>query len=151
MDRATLVPARPTHIGPIATRMREIDRRECEAFGRSPKEALRYSLRVSVEAWTAIDLDGRPLAMMGVSSLGLMSSKGSPWFLGTERVFDHAISLLELGPGVIQSWLNIFGELENIVSVENVKAIRLLKRWGAQVGGDVVRYGALDFTPFRFE
>lgn len=127
-----------------------MDRRECEAFGRSPKEALRYSLRVSVEAWTAVDPDGKPLAMMGVSSLGLMSSKGSPWFLGTERVFDYAISLLELGPGVIASWLNLFDTMENLVSVENVKAIRLLRRWGATIGSDPSDHGGVSFVSFIF-
>lgn len=150
MDRATLVPARPTHVGPIATRMREIDQRECAAFGRSPKDALRHSLRTSIEALTALDHEGRPIAMMGVTSLGLTSSRGSIWFLGTDRVFDYALSLLELGPGVIASWLNLFETLENAVSAENAKAIRLLRRWGATFDTATVRIAEQEFVSFRF-
>lgn len=155
MRRAALVPARPTHIGPIASHMREADRRECEALGASPKQALRQSLRRSVEALTALDPDdGRPLAMMGVTTIGLVSGRGSVWFLGREEVYDYGRDLVARGPKIIAAWLELFESLENIVSADNVKAIRLLRRWGATFGSDPserqVHHG-VEFVSFRFD
>jgi hypothetical protein len=40
--------------------------------------------------------------------------------------------------------------MENIVALENVKAIALLKRWGAEVGGEPVRHRGVEFVPFVF-
>jgi hypothetical protein len=146
-----LVPAKLTHIGPVATKMRAADQEECRAFGREPKDALRYSVRTSLEALTAIDGDGRPLAIMGVATAGLMSGKGVPWLLGTDEVFRHGRALLELGPRVIDAWLGVFDVLENEVSLENDRAIRLLRRWGAIVeGGPVVLRRGVQFVSFRF-
>ena len=48
------VAASPAHIGTIANRMRDIDAKECAIMGRTPKQALRLSLKASVAAWTAV-------------------------------------------------------------------------------------------------
>lgn len=131
--------------------MREIDQLECRAFDKEPKDALRYSLRTSLEALTAIDEDGKILAMLGVSTAGLMSGRGVPWLLGTDELFKHGRALLELGPRVIGAWLGVFEVLENEVSLENDRAIRLLRRWGAKVaGGPVVLRRGVQFVSFRF-
>jgi hypothetical protein len=130
--------------------MRDIDRRECLAMGKSPKEALRMSLRDSLHALTAIDPGGKPLAMLGVYAVGMLSGTGSPWLLGRDEVFNYGRDLLILGPRLFSWWHETFDVLENLVSVENVKAIRLLNKWGAQVGGPVHTYGGVDFTRFRF-
>jgi len=152
MIRSTLIPASPAHIGRIATRMREIDRIECAAFGRSPKEGLRYSLRTSIDAMTSVAPDGTPLAMFGVSAVNLLSGIGSPWFLGREEVFCYPRDLLVYGRLVIERWLEIFDRLENVISVDNDRAIRLLKKWGASVGyGPTVTHGGVAFIRFRIE
>lgn len=151
MTGSTLVPAKLTHVGPIASRMRAIDAAECAAFGRSPKEGLRYSLRTAWHALTALAHDGTPVAMMGVGAVNLLNGIGSPWFLGRDEVFDYPRDLLLDGRRVIQGWLESFERLENMVSVDNDRAIRLLRRWGAIVeDGPTVRHGSLDFVRFRF-
>jgi len=143
-----LIPARLTHVGPLASRMREIDREECRAMGRSPKEGLRIGLRTSLSAFTALQ-GTKPLAMMGVVSTGLVSRRGLVWFLGTDEVYRHGRALLELGPKVIGYWLETFETLENVVSVKNERAIRLLIRWRAHVGGEVQEHRGVSFVPFR--
>jgi len=151
MTHSTLVPASFMHIGPIATRMRDIDRIECRAFGRSPKEGLRYSLRTSVDAMTSIAPDGTPIAMLGVSAVNLLQGVGSPWFLGRDEVFNYPRDLLIYGRLVIERWLEMFDRLENVISVDNDRAIRLLKKWGASVGdGPTVTHNNTEFTTFRF-
>lgn len=124
-----------------------MDRRECEALGRSPKDALRNGLALSQECWTALR-DGVPHAMMGVVSDGLLAGSGRVWFLGTDEVYRHGRDLLTYGPLFIEHWLEMFKRLHNIVIVENKDAILLLNRWGFDVGGDVEIYGGERFVPF---
>lgn len=137
----TFTPARLTHVGPIANGMRAMDRRECLALGRSPKDALRWGLRCSQDAWTALE-DGRPAAMMGVASDGLLAGSGRVWFLGTDEVFKHPRDLLTYGPLFLERWMLLFDRLHNIVMVENERAIKLLMIWGFNVDPETVKlYG----------
>ena len=109
------------------------------------------SLRTSFHALTALDPnDGRPLAMMGVCATGMLTGKGAPWFLGRDEVFEYARDLMTRGPKIIAWWHEAFPEMENIVSVENVKAVALLRKWGATIGGETVTHRGIEFVPFRF-
>lgn len=143
-----LVPARLAHVGPIATRMRSDDVAECRALGRKPKEALRLGLRFSL-APVAVLIDRRPEAMLGVYPQSLIGSVGVPWMLGTEVLYDNARGFIELGPLVIGQMLADFALLENVVSVENVRAIRFLRWVGFSVTGPVQMHGGVPFVPFR--
>lgn len=149
--RCSVVPARLTHVGWLANNMRDEDRRECEALGRTPKDALRTGLKCSLEAFTALGESGKPVAMFGVVPVSLMSRLGRVWFLGSDDVFRYSRQLLEQGPGIIASWLETFALLENIVAADNVKAIRLLKHWGFTVGGKPESHRGVEFLPFVIE
>jgi hypothetical protein len=129
--------------------MREADGRECEAFGRSPKQALRISLRTSLEAFTALDGDNRPIAMFGLSVTDALSGKATPWFLATDVALDvYARDLLTRGKRIIGAWLDAFPYLENYVAADNVKAIRLLRHWGAEIGTEERMIGGVLFVRF---
>ena len=128
--------------------MRAIDAAEAMAFGFAPKQALRHSLMVSAQAMTAT-VDGRPEAMFGVVEASAIEGIGRPWFLGTDRVAACASALLTMGPPLIASMRTRFRRLENLVAVENVRAIRVLKRWGFEVGGDEIMVGGTRFHYFR--
>lgn len=88
--------------------------------------------------------------MFGVCPLDLMAGRGSPWLLASDAMLDHATDLMRLGPKVIRWWQETFTTMENLVSLENVKAIALLRYWGAQIGEDVKEYGGLAFVRFAF-
>ncbi|MGL5735543.1 MAG: hypothetical protein ACRCYS_11810 [Beijerinckiaceae bacterium] len=128
--------------------MRDEDARECRAFGHSPKEALRLGLRSSTFALTAL-VDGSPHAMMGVAPFSVMENIGRPWMLGTDEVMRHSRELLTMGPMMIGELHRSFARLENLVSTKNSKAIRLLRRWGFDIGQDVQTIGGVDFVEFR--
>ncbi len=130
--------------------MRAIDRLECAALGRTPREALRLGLRTSYHCWTAL-VDDRPQAMMGAVYTSLLTGTGTVWMLGTDSVYTAGRALLKLGPIILAAMMQDFRLLENIVSTRNDKAIRLLRRWGAHVGGEVETYRGVDFIPFRME
>lgn len=131
--------------------MREIDRIEAGALGRSPKDALRSGLRCSYEAFTALDDNDRPQAMMGVVPLSMIEGRAAVWFLGTDAVFGHARDLISYGPFFVGHWLKTFRRLENIVAAENRNAIGLLRRWGFELGDEPRMHGGVPFLPFHIE
>jgi len=143
-----LVEAEPAHISYLAANMRAADVIECEAVGRSPVEALANGLVSSLWALTAI-VDDEPHAMMGVSSRNMIEGIGVPWMLGTERVYDHARDLIRYAPVILGEMHRTFDVLENLVSVDNARAIRFLRHAGFEIYPDVSMVGATAFVRFR--
>ena len=147
-SKVTLVPAKSRHIGRIARRMRVADREECEALGRSPKQALRGALFTSSKAWTAL-VNGKPEAMFGVVVQSVLDNSAAPWFLGTEEVYRHGREMLMWGPGMISRLCDSRYRLSNLVSARNSRAIRLLKRWGFTVHEETVDVRGVPFLLFE--
>lgn len=142
-----LVQAHAGHVGTIAARMRDIDRQETEACGRTPKQALRMGLRGSTICLTA-KVNGRPEAMLGLVPLCLLGGRGVPWFLGTDEVYRHGREMIAWGPGIIRQFIDSTERLENVVMQCNTKAIRLLRAWGFTVGDEVKMIGGRSFLDF---
>lgn len=128
--------------------MREADRRECEALGRTPKEGLRLGLRMSLRPLTVM-IEGRPEAMLGAIPVSMVGGKGLAWMLATPEVYHHPRAWALLTPRVIEDMLGTFRSLENIVSIENRKAIRFLTHMGFTVGWEMREHGGVQFVPFR--
>lgn len=127
------VAASPAHVGTIATRMRDIDRRECDALGRTPKEALRLGLVASHFAWT-VKVDGRPEAMLGCVTTSLLGSEGSPWLLMTPDAAKQARTLLVEGRRYSVLFSEHYRVLKNFVHADNEIACRWLTRLGYTIG-----------------
>jgi hypothetical protein len=144
------IPASLAHARRIANRLGHHDRIECEAFGKSPVSALRYSIRSSYRAWTGT-LDGTPEAAWGVTSLSLIEGLGSPWMLGTDRARDFPRAFVMAGKLTIPIMLNSFRRLENVVSAANEPAIKLLRLWGFSIGEKAEMHGGVEFLPFWIE
>lgn len=142
-----LVPASPAHVGRLAHRMRPIDVAEVRARGHSPKQSLRLALRASIWSVTAL-VDGAPHAMFGLSPVSVVADRGCPWFLGSDIVLSHGRDLLSIGPQVIERMHRSFARLENSVSIENDKAIRLLRRWGFTLADEEHEVGGMQFVRF---
>lgn len=146
-DDVSIVPAQRRHIGFLARHMRAIDQAECRAMGREPKAALRHGLIASHRCWTAL-VRGRPHAMFGVVVECALAGRGVPWFLGTDEVWRHGRALVHLGPVILAEMHDSSAVLANLVSADNVRAIRLLTRWGFTLDHDTVRVGDMAFRRF---
>lgn len=144
----SVVPAQLRHVNTIARRMRAIDALECEAGGRTPKQALRDGCLFSDKAWTAL-VDGRPEAMFGVLTISAVEGLGSPWMLGTDVVLRHARALLLHGPHYVDAMRDSIPRLRNLVSCDNGPAIRLLRKLGFTVGDVKVMRGNMPFYQFE--
>lgn len=147
MAEVRIVPARLRHVRRIANGMRGVDRRECAAFGLDPRAALRRGLAGSALCWTAL-VDGEAEAMFGLVVRSALCGEGTPWLLGTDRVLAEGRALLAIGPGVIAEMRALTPVLSNRVAVENMRAIRLLQRWGFVVEDDAMGVGGVMFLPF---
>lgn len=128
--------------------MRPEDVLECRALGYTPKQGLRIGLRGSTLALTA-KVDGKAEAMLGLSPTSLIEGVGRPWMLGSDAVYRHGRELLAHGPGIIATMRDSSPRLSNLVSSDNARAIRLLKRWGFAVGDEVQMIGGVPFLTFE--
>lgn len=127
-----VVPAKPSHIGPISNKMRAIDRYECAMWGHTPKAALRQGLMGAAMAWTVL-LDGRPVAMFGCSTVSMIDGKGRPWLLMTDEGAKQRRALVRLGRIYTEAIQRQYVQLHNWVAAENATTIRWLARLGYAV------------------
>lgn len=143
-----LVGAEAAHIPFLAHHMRAADVMECAAFGRTPAAALSSGLSSSLWALTAI-VDDAPHAMMGVVSRSMIEGIGVPWMLGTDQVYDHGRDMLRHAPAILAEMQATFGRLENLVSVENHRAVRFLRRVGFEICDAPINVRGTAFVHFR--
>ena len=127
--------------------MRDVDRVEAAAFGHSPKGALRAGI-IAGRAWTTM-VDGRPEAMFGLVVASAIDGLGRPWMLGTDAIYRHGRDLIGQGPVWLARFRDSMPRLSNLVSRENARAIRLLRRWDFDVGSEVVMIGGVAFVRFE--
>ena len=145
-----IVPASPAHVGRIACRMRADDVIECAAMGHTPKQALREGLIASTLCFTAL-VDGRPEAMVGLVVASALSGEGTPWMLGTDAIYDHPRAMLRWGPRFVAAMLASTPVLSNLVAVDNVRAIRFLRRLGFRLAEDRILFAGTEFVAFSQE
>lgn len=117
-------------------------------MGREPKQALRAAFMTSEKAWTAL-VDDVPHAMFGVVVENLIDRIGTPWFLGTDEVYRHARELLMWGPGILSRMGDSSHRLVNLVSADNHRAIRLLRKWGFSVSTEEQIVRGVAFRQFE--
>lgn len=143
-----VVPAKPAHIRSIAKRMRAADREEVfAASGKSPVQALVYSLRKSSVAYTAL-INGRPELMFGVGDLNILAGVGAPWLLGTDEVVRHHTAFLRGSRDWLDQLLRRYSILRNFVDDRNKVSIRWLQWLGFRLL-DPVDMGGHQFRLFE--
>jgi hypothetical protein len=125
-DSIEVVAALPEHIAPIAPRMRKADADEVfAASGRSPADALEFSIGKSVQAWTVL-IEGKPEAMFGVGDINILAAIGAPWALGTDVIDANYVGFLRRSIEWRGQLLRRYSTLRNFVDVRNVASIRWL-------------------------
>ena len=123
----SVVPASPDHIPHLAENMRPADRREVmAAYGHTPEQALRGSLKRSQIAWTLMIGDA-PAAMGGAAAASIVSFTGRPWLLATPAMDSAPRTLLARWSRLyVGEMLRLFPRLENWVHAENRQSLRWL-------------------------
>lgn len=128
MTVARVVPAMAEHVALVAPRVREADRAELWASGRStPEQALAYGFSHSSSAWTGF-VDDVPVCMFGVAPVSLLGGLGSPWMIGTDAIEAHQFAFLRRCRPCVEQMRSLYDVLVNWVDDRNVVAHRWL-RW----------------------
>jgi hypothetical protein len=138
MPDIKIVPALKRHVKPVAARMRQPDVDELQAAsGRTPKEALLYSIDHSEHSWTAL-IDGKPEAIFGVGILNVIGGVGAPWLLATDEVERNRRVFVRLSISFRNELLERYPVLRNFVDVRNTASIRWLRWMGAEFSEPVL-------------
>ncbi len=153
MDRqpqtAWVVPAVAAHVGELAPRLREADRREIRAaFGRPPEAILEAGVRNARRCWTVL-AGRRPVAMFGVGRRP-QPRIGTAWLLASDEFGRFRGQLRREGPYWVDVLMVGHDVLANFVLAEN----RLAVRWLTWLGFELlvlhrgVGFGGEDFWEF---
>ncbi len=146
--RCALVPVNGKHIKVVAKAMRQRDVAEIWASSRNtPRKALEDGVASSVLCWTGMVGD-KPACILGVSPASLLSGRGVPWMLATDRLARAERPMLRLSRPLIEAMQDIFPrELFNHVDARNTDTVRWLRSLGFTVE-DAKPYGP-DGLPFH--
>lgn len=129
---ARVVPAVAAHVGELAPRLREVDRREIRAaFGRPAEAILGAGFRNARRCWTVL-AGRRPVAMFGVGRRP-QPRVGTAWLLASEEFGRFRGQLRREGPywaGILMAGHDV---LANFVLAENRLAIRWLTWLGFEL------------------
>lgn len=87
----------------------------------------------SLYCWSAVDQDGRLVAMLGVVPADLLGGLGVPWMLGTDLVEQQQRALVRLSRAYIPRMRQALPKLVNYVDARNERAIRFLRHAGFYV------------------
>lgn len=119
----------------LAANLRAADRAEVEASTGSPDmlACIHASVDHSLYCWSAVDQDGRLVAMLGVVAADLLGGLGVPWMLGTDLVEQQQRALVRLSRAYIPRMRQALPKLVNYVDARNERAIRFLRHAGFYV------------------
>lgn len=135
-----VVDALPSHIDPIASRIRQADLEECWAGGAlTIRDALAMSLSTASLARTWL-VDGVPGAMGGIGSW--VPGIGRIWLLTTDLVEGHQKEFLRASFKEFRAARADYEYLSNFVMASNDRAIQWLRHLGF-VFGDAQFHGPM--------
>lgn len=146
-----IVPASHDHVDSLAGRLREADRLEALAGGKSPAECMHMSLDRSDFAYSIV-FDGVVNAIFGCGTTSVVDRQGAPWMLGADIPKEYRRDFLRGSIAWVDEMKLRYGRLANHVDARNTRAIRWLRWLGFEIG-EPVPFGYLSkpFHPFSME
>lgn len=120
-----IIPLEPKHAA-VAPYLRRSDVREHEAVSDLPIDAaVAFSIAHSERGFAAL-LDGRVIAIFGVSS-------GVVWLVGTDEISEHPVTFFRLSKKIFERLSDGYDFLFNYVDRKNILSLRWLKWLGFKI------------------
>lgn len=127
-------------IDTLVENMREADKLEVNAATKMGiKNAVVSSVKLASYAKTGL-VNDELICMWGVCPLSLVSSKGSPWMLGTDLINKRQKLFLRRSKPILEEIKKDYKHLENYVDVRNTLSVKWLKWLGFKME-DPIPYG----------
>lgn len=127
-NKVLIVPSVAEDVFELKDNLRAEDIEEVRACGHTPEEALMMGYLWS-DCYSA-KVNGKTEAMFGVSFYQQPKNFGLVWFLGSDEVFKHPVTLVKSGREFVQKWLKKYTVLYNAVDARNTRHIAWLRHIG---------------------
>lgn len=150
MERGRVIvrPSKHSDATAIKDRLRQSDVDEIWASThQTPEEAILYSRRISSSSH-AVLLDGKTVALFGVSPAADRKGVAGVWFVSTDDIAKMWVSFLRMSRECVRRMLDEYPYLFNWVDDRNELSIKWLRWCGAKIE-DPQPFGP-DGAPFRF-
>jgi len=122
------------HILDLGQNMREDDQQECAAAGHlDPHAAVRASIDASAECW-ACTVDGRVLAIFGLTVQAALERKASLWLLTSTLVDRKPKLFVSLARKALASMRRAWPILSVGIDAHHATALRFASRFGFSPG-----------------
>lgn len=145
-NKVIMVKSEADDILELKDNLRREDIEECRACGHTPMESLMQGYAFS-DCYSA-KKNGKTIAMFGVSSYKQPHGFGVVWFLGSDEVFKHPITLVKGGREYTDKWFKEgYKVLYNAVDKRNTKHINWLIHLGF-IFTNTVKVNGYDFLQF---
>ncbi len=135
MNPITILPATPEHARRMAPHLRIEDRREIEAVNEDPERVLVFSVRQSMEAWTAFWYE-QPIAMWGIGVESALGNVATPWLLTTPMVEGCRVRFARQAKEFVEdkalTWKIMYGYTDS----RYARALKLLRWLGFEIDMD---------------
>lgn len=113
----------------LAPKLRAEDVMECRANGHEAEEALKLCFFNSTLCYSA-KVAGRTECMFGLSEINVPKGIGVIWCLGSDKIFEHKITMVREGRNFINRFFEDYTMLYNLVDARNERHIAWLKHLG---------------------
>ena len=146
--KLTIKPSRLSEVYLLAPHLRQADKEEVEAQGKTAEQALYEAYKYSEECYTAYS--GRKIVgMFGICSFGLPCGYKAIWFLGSDESEKYPISFVKKGRDLIKKVLKT-DNIYNMVYCGNESHIRYIERIGLTVDKEHVFFTEQGFAFYQF-
>lgn len=119
-----IIAATEEHVNQLEGNLREADQLELDLCELTLMDNFEFS-----DFNYAVILAGKPIALMGYVEEEA-SDMAIPWFLGTDKCFEHTSELIPLAQFMCEFLLDRYGHIRNAVHEDNDKHIRWLSFMG---------------------
>lgn len=113
--------------------MRDADRTEMLLMGYDSIEYVTDSINTSAECFAAYTDDGVLLGIGGIADAPDFGLGKPIWFIATKDINRNRKQLAHYGMAIIKRYLEIYGKVYNYISIDNLQAIRYIKKAGATI------------------
>ena len=107
----------------IAEHMRKADIKECEAFNKSPLQAINTAMITKNSQTLTLYKDKEPVLIGGLVPDGIKTA--TIWALATDKAFNNPTTVAKMGIKWINYIVNPYEKVHNLVWSENKKAINI--------------------------
>lgn len=117
----------------LFSNMRAADKTEMLLMGYNDVSYISESIDLSKECFACYTEAGKILGIGGITDAPDFGLGVPVWFVATEDVAAYHRQLVRYGMAIIKRYLEVYGKLYNYISIDNLQALRYIRKAGATI------------------